>query len=539
MQQQIGVLQLFQGGLEGAQERFGQGADEADRIGDDNLPFAGETQAAGGGVQGGEEQVFGKDLAPGQGVEQGGFAGIGVTDDGDDRHAGLDPLAAALVAAPGELLQLPLQAGDAVTDTTAVGLQFGLARSAPTDAAHQPRHLHTPPGQARQQIFELGQFHLDLAVQAFGPAGKDIEDQLAAIDDLQFGHGSDGTDLGRRQFLVENQHGGAPLEGSDDNVAHLALTHQEAGVEIPRALDEAVQGFNAGGPGQFAQFGDGILGLLPCPAGGDRDQDGALNGISGMGSGARGTFQVGFQLGDEMEAVQIDAVERRNGLGNGRGTAIGRGKMGYLCKDLLPGGGNEQGGQKVETQQREVGNVVFADRLVLEVGMDQAQPPQRMLAQRVVAQLGYDEPLFIANDNIFHHALAVDQDTDLAADVGGYLDETGGQLGGAELGRRDAPPVEAFQRLDLALFESCEITVRFFDGKAPTIYLQADHVIAAVHVVYLAGHSAGHVAAQVEGGAGHVLLGDGAAQGGLGLDVVEYMNEAVHAGSGQRANGSC
>jgi hypothetical protein len=55
----------------------------------------------------------------------------------------------------------------------------------------------------------------------------------------------------------------------------------------------------------------------------------------------------------------------------------------------------------------------------------------------------------------------------LAADVGGNLDEAGGQFGRAELGRWDAPPVEAFQRLNLALFKSCEIAVRFFDGKAP------------------------------------------------------------------------
>jgi len=87
-----------------------------------------------------------------------------------------------------------------------------------------------------------------------------------------------------------------------------------------------------------------------------------------------------------------------------------------------------------------------------------------VLAQRVVAQLGYDQPLFIAYDNVFHHALAVDQDTDLTADIGGNLDEAGGQLGGTELGRWDAPPVEAFQRLNLALFEPCEIAVRFFDG---------------------------------------------------------------------------
>jgi hypothetical protein len=104
-----------------------------------------------------------------------------------------------------------------------------------------------------------------------------------------------------------------------------------------------------------------------------------------------------------------------------------------------------------------------------------------MLAQRVVAQFGYDQPLFVAYDNIFHHALAVDQDADLAADVGGNLDKAGGQLGGAELGRRDAPPVKAFERLDLALFESCEITVRFFDGKAPeNIVLRGKGIIPAV-----------------------------------------------------------
>ncbi len=118
----------------------------------------------------------------------------------------------------GEFHQFPLQCGDPVSDPAAVDLQFGFTRSPAADATHQAGHLDTPAGQAGQQVFELGQFYLYLAITAFGPSGKDIQNQLAAIQHLQLGHGGDAAYLSRCQLLVKDQQGGPPLQSPDHHL---------------------------------------------------------------------------------------------------------------------------------------------------------------------------------------------------------------------------------------------------------------------------------------------------------------------------------
>ena len=84
--------------------------------------------------------------------------------------------------------------------------------------------------------------------------------------------------------------------------------------------------------------------------------------------------------------------------------------------------------------------------------MDQAQAAQGTTAQWIILQVGDHQPLFIADDDVFDHTGAVDQDADLAADLGGYFDEACGKFVGTEFVRRDAPTVEAFKGLDVTGF---------------------------------------------------------------------------------------
>ena len=81
--------------------------------------------------------------------------------------------------------------------------------------------------------------------------------------------------------------------------------------------------------------------------------------------------------------------------------------------------------------------------------MDQAQSAQAALAQRIVAQFRDDQSFFIADYDVFNNSGPADQDTDLAADVGGEFYKAYTEFMGAEFGRRDAPPVEALQGLDM------------------------------------------------------------------------------------------
>ena len=81
VEEDVGVLELLEGGAEGADERAGEVLDEADGVGDEDLALLGEAVAARGGVEGGEELVLGEDVGPGHAVEERALAGVGVAHD--------------------------------------------------------------------------------------------------------------------------------------------------------------------------------------------------------------------------------------------------------------------------------------------------------------------------------------------------------------------------------------------------------------------------------------------------------------------------
>ena len=68
MHQDIRAFELFQGGHESFAQVRRQVADEAHRVGQDDLPVLGKAQPPAGGVQCGKKLVLGQDVALGQGV---------------------------------------------------------------------------------------------------------------------------------------------------------------------------------------------------------------------------------------------------------------------------------------------------------------------------------------------------------------------------------------------------------------------------------------------------------------------------------------
>src|SRR5690606_31970629 len=155
--------------------------DEAHRGGADDLALAGEAQAAAGGIQGREELVLGEHLGAGDGVEQGGLAGVGVAHDGDHRQRA----AVALLAARGAILREPLDAaleeGDALTHPTTVDLELGLTGTASAQTAGEAREAVVALNEAGHAVAELGELDLQLAVRALRPLGEDVQDELGAV----------------------------------------------------------------------------------------------------------------------------------------------------------------------------------------------------------------------------------------------------------------------------------------------------------------------------------------------------------------------
>ncbi|MDD2272006.1 MAG: hypothetical protein PHP95_03035 [Desulfuromonadaceae bacterium] len=60
--------------------------------------------------------------------------------------------------------------------------------------------------------------------------------------------------------------------------------------------------------------------------------------------------------------------------------------------------------------------------------MDQAQTAHDSFAERVITEFRDHHPPFIADNDIFYIAGAVDKDGDLATEVTGKLNETGSQI---------------------------------------------------------------------------------------------------------------
>ena len=188
MQQEVGFFELFQSGAEGRDEIARQIADESHRVGDHHLvsglasfsvsvrrgPVPPEAQPARGGIERGEEDVLRQHRGVGQRIEQRALSGVRVADDRDDGDARAAALPAPRRAVGAQPIDAIFQMGDAIAHPAAIDLELRLARSAAADAAGQPREGLVPAHQARQEVLELGQFDLQLAVGAARALREDV-----------------------------------------------------------------------------------------------------------------------------------------------------------------------------------------------------------------------------------------------------------------------------------------------------------------------------------------------------------------------------
>ena len=226
------------------------------------------------GIEGGEELVLHQHRGVGEGVEQRRLAGVGVADDGEDRQAAVVALPPAQVAVLGEAGHPPLQRGDPVAHPAAVDLQLGLAGAAAADAAGQARERVVAPGQARVEVLELRQLHLQLAVGALRPLREDVEDQLGAVEDLEAGGLGDVAGLRRREVGVEDDQVRHQLHGAEQDVLQLPLADERARVDLVPVLQRGVHHLDAGGAGQLLQLLQRRLALLAATASAPRPPPG-------------------------------------------------------------------------------------------------------------------------------------------------------------------------------------------------------------------------------------------------------------------------
>jgi hypothetical protein len=131
------------------------------------------------------------------------------------------------------------------------------------------------PGQPRQQVAQLGQLDLELALVGAGPAAEDVQDDLGPVDDPHPQCLLQVAALARAQPDVEDDQVGALVLGQPTDLLDLALADVGLGIDRGPDLEDLVQDLGAGGPNQAFELAQRFLGLdLLSGVSGQADQDG-------------------------------------------------------------------------------------------------------------------------------------------------------------------------------------------------------------------------------------------------------------------------
>lgn len=163
-----------------------------------------------------------------------------------------------------------------------------------------------------------------------------------------------------------------------------------------------------------------------------------------------GSLKFVFQRGNELQEIDVTLAR---GLEGGYRPLLSAGVLGdeipYVHSAGRPVGVHGQNGHCVESQEGQVRQVVIRQPLPSQVRMDASKPPEPRLPSPVPGQIGDENSSLITDHHILNISPSVDEDTYLAPDLPGNLRHKPGQFRGDNPLRRDSPPVEAFDAVDL------------------------------------------------------------------------------------------
>ena len=147
-----------------------------------------------------------------------------------------------------------------VADDPAVRLELALAGAPGADPAAGPREVGPQLGQARQLVLELGELDLEAALVGLGVHREDVEDQPAAVDDLDLEQLLERALLGRRQLVVGDQDIEAGLALGRRELLGLALADVPVRVDMAAVLPFGAHDVTARGRRERGEFGERVLG---------------------------------------------------------------------------------------------------------------------------------------------------------------------------------------------------------------------------------------------------------------------------------------
>ena len=162
--QYVSLVKLVKRRPKGFQEIPGQVSNETHGIGQNHVPAGMKPESSLDGIQGFKRLIFGRNAATSQGVQQGGFPGVGIPHDRHHRRPLAQASGALLLPLTTQVFQLAFEVVNAIPHPSQVGLQFGLAGPPGPDAAAQTGERRAGLRQPGQSIFELREFHLNFPV---------------------------------------------------------------------------------------------------------------------------------------------------------------------------------------------------------------------------------------------------------------------------------------------------------------------------------------------------------------------------------------
>ncbi len=309
MQEQIRIVQFVQGRLKRGQEIGRQVPDKSHRISNQDLEVTGKAQPPARWIKGGKQTILRQDLAIGQRVEQGRFTRIRIADDRNHRQLPALPLLAAQMASLTHPAELLFELIDTVLHPPPVAFQLRLTWAAAANAAGQTRQGGAFVGQIRHEVFELGQLHLDFALPAVSPLGKNIQNQHRAVDDFELGALGNRPALTRGQALIENQQIGPNLQPPDNDLVELAPANQIIRINAVALLDDAVGRHHAAGLRQLRQLVQRLF-RRRFIARGHTHENGALP-VAAHRIGALGALELFFERLNKTHEILIEMANRQ------------------------------------------------------------------------------------------------------------------------------------------------------------------------------------------------------------------------------------
>jgi hypothetical protein len=201
---------------------------------------------------------------------------------------------------------------------------------------------------------------------------EDVEDEHCAVEDLELGEVTDRARLAGRQVLIEDHRVGAELHGAHQDLLQLAAPDQEARIRLRPALDDDVERVHAGGAAELAQLGDARVRVAAAPDRHVNEERARRARPAGHRPGA--PRELRLQRGHELGDVQLQVVGRlRLQLEPQLALRVVRQRMADEHAPRLSARVHGDGGDQVEPQEGEVGEVVLGQRLAAQVGVNQAQ----------------------------------------------------------------------------------------------------------------------------------------------------------------------